>query len=90
MILLVGYGYWGKNLARNFSKELTAVCDSDIKKLEIAKSLYPAISTYTSLDEALNHPGIKAVIIATKANTHYNIALHALAKGKDLWIEKPA
>ena len=47
MILLVGYGYWGKNLARNFSKELTAVCDSDVKKLEIAKLLYPAITTYT-------------------------------------------
>jgi predicted dehydrogenase len=90
MILLVGYGYWGKNLARNFSKELTAVCDSDVKKLEIAKSLYPAITTYTSLEAALEHSGIKAVVIATKANTHYNIALQALAKGKDLWIEKPA
>lgn len=90
MILLVGYGYWGGNLARNFSKELTAVCDTDIKKLEIAKSVYPEITAYTSLEAALEHPKIKAVVIATKANTHYNIALHALAKGKDLWIEKPA
>lgn len=90
MILLVGYGYWGKNLARNFSKELIAVCDSDVKKLEIAKSLYPAITTYTSLESALEQQEIKAVVIATKANTHYDIALQSLAKGKDLWIEKPA
>lgn len=89
MILLVGYGYWGKNLARNFSSELTAVCDSDTAKLTAAKLLYPQIVTFTSLTEALNCQAITAVIIATKAHTHYDIALQALAKGKDLWIEKP-
>lgn len=89
MILLIGYGYWGKNLARNFSKELIAVCDEDSKRLEIAKSVYPQITTYTSLKAALAHPDVQAVVIATKANTHYDIALQVLAQGKDLWIEKP-
>ena len=41
MILLVGYGYWGRNLARNFSKELAAVCDSRPDALDQAAALYP-------------------------------------------------
>lgn len=89
MILLVGYGYWGKNLARNFSKEMIALCDADPEKLKAAKNLYPNITTYTDLDEALTHHGIQAVVIATKANTHFEIASKAIQKGYDLWVEKP-
>jgi predicted dehydrogenase len=89
MILLIGYGYWGKNLARNFNKELVAICDQDDSKLALAKNLYQNINLYSDIDEALKQDNIKAVIIATKASTHYDIAMKCLKAGKDLWIEKP-
>jgi len=89
MILLIGYGYWGKNLARNFNKELVAICDQDDSKLALAKNLYQNINLYSDINEALKQDNIKAVIIATKASTHYDIAIKCLKAGKDLWIEKP-
>jgi len=89
MILLVGYGYWGKNLARNFSKELVAICDADDTKLSAAKNLYANVTTYTSLDSALEHPGLTAVVVATKANTHFDIVSKSLNRGYDVWVEKP-
>jgi predicted dehydrogenase len=89
MILLIGYGYWGKNLARNFNKELVAICDQDDSKLALAKKLYQNINLYSDINEALKQDNIKAVIIATKAGTHYDIAMKCLKAGKDLWIEKP-
>jgi predicted dehydrogenase len=89
MILLVGYGYWGKNLARNFGKNLTAVCDSDQSQLEQAKILYPHIKVYTKIEDALSNSDIKMVAIATKAETHFNLASMCLFSDKDLWIEKP-
>ena len=55
MILLVGYGYWGKNLARNFSKELTAVCDSDTKKLEIVTFSNKKIQIVIFFQKSYNH-----------------------------------
>jgi len=89
MILLVGYGYWGKNLARNFSKELVAICDADELKLLAAKNIYTNVTTYNDLDDALSHPGLTAVVIATKANTHFGIVVKAINCGYDVWVEKP-
>lgn len=89
MILLVGYGYWGKNLARNFTKELSVVCDKDIDLLHTAKQVYPRIAIYNDYDLALQHPGIKAVLIATKTNEHLQMASKAIQHGYDVWIEKP-
>lgn len=89
MILLIGFGYWGKNLARNFSRELTALCELDDNKVKDFKKLYPDVTCYKTLDSALEHPGLKAVVIATKAFYHYDIAVQCLEKKLDLWIEKP-
>ena len=89
MILLVGYGYWGRNLARNFSKELAAVCDSRPDALDQAAALYPDAKTYNDFDQALQHPGLKAVLIATKASSHFELASQAIKHGLDVWVEKP-
>lgn len=89
MILLVGYGYWGKNLARNFGKNLSAVCDVDENNLRAAKETYPWIKTYHDIDTALRDSSIEAVAIATKPFTHYDIAMKALQENRHLWIEKP-
>jgi len=89
MILLVGYGYWGKNLARNFNLNLGAVCDTEEDRLKAAKILYPHIKTYESFDDAIKDEEITAVAIATKAISHFDLAIAAIEAGKDLWIEKP-
>jgi predicted dehydrogenase len=86
MILLMGFGYWGKNLARNFSSELTAVCDQDITRLNSAKKLYPNIEIYTDIDQALTNKSIKAVLIATKAKDHFWMAEKCITAGLDVWI----
>lgn len=89
MILLAGYGYWGKNLARNFSRELSAICEQKESLSNIAKTLHPHVKMYEDYEQALNHPGIKAVLIATKTASHLYMAKLALEKGFDVWIEKP-
>lgn len=88
-MLLIGYGYWGKNLARNFRNEITALCENNPNRVKEFQILYPNIKIYENLDQALMHDGLKAAIIATKANSHYEIALKCLNKNLDLWIEKP-
>jgi len=89
MILLIGHGYWGRNLARNFQKELVAVCDSDLDRLQACQQQYPAVTMYQDLDDALSHPGLTAALIATKAASHHDIAARCLEAKLDLWIEKP-
>lgn len=89
MILLIGYGYWGKNLARNFGPNLSAICEADEQKLESIKKIYPNVNLYSNLDDALKDKNVTAVAIATKANTHHDLAVKCLESGKDLWIEKP-
>lgn len=89
MILLIGYGYWGRNLARNFSKELIAICDYEKEKLLQAKEMYPAVEIYDNIDEALKNPQIEAVCIATKASSHHEIVVKCLEANKDIWVEKP-
>lgn len=90
MLLLIGHGYWGSVLAKNFKDDLYAICDSDSNKLKNAQNLYPDIRYYSNLEEALKDSKVKAVIIATKASTHYEIAKKSINAGKHLWIEKPA
>ena len=93
MILLIGYGFWGKNLARNFGSSLSAVYDLDYIRAEECKKLYPWIRAYEgedNLEDILKNSDIKAVAIATRADTHFEIAKLCLSYNKDLWIEKPA
>lgn len=89
---IVGYGYWGPNLARNVnlnnSTELVAISDVDTQKLQNIKKLYPKVLLCTNVDEIF--PLIDAVIIATNVEYHYSLAKKALELNKHVLIEKPA
>jgi len=90
---VIGYGYWGPNLVRNFAEldgaTVAAVADLDTKKLEVVKRRYPAAKVTTNFRELLDDPSIHAIAIATPVSTHYELGLAALTAGKHLWLEKP-
>jgi predicted dehydrogenase len=90
---VIGYGYWGPNLVRNFveTKGLTVACvaDLDPQKLEIVEKRYPGIRTTTHFEEMINDPTIDAIAVATPVNTHFDLGMAALKAGKHLWLEKP-
>ena len=90
---IIGYGYWGPNLLRNFSElpgaTAVAVADLDAQKLAIVQRRYPAVKTTTNFQELLNDPAIDAIAIATPVSTHFELGMAALKAGKHLWIEKP-
>ncbi len=92
--VLVGYGYWGKNIARNVFQSsefsLLYLVEPDSTKRQEALALYPGIKCFESLDEYLMNGNLAQVgFIATAANTHFDIAKHLLMKKHNLWIEKP-
>ena len=88
---LIGYGYWGPNLARVLSQlehfDFTAICDSNVANLQKAQRAHPRVLGCSSLDELW--PAIDAVVIATPISTHYAIASEALDRGKHVMVEKP-
>ncbi len=90
---IVGYGYWGPNLVRNFAEtggaEVAAVSDLDPAKLAVVQRRFPAVKTTTDFRELLSDPAIDAIAIATPVNTHFELALAALRAGKHVWVEKP-
>jgi UDP-2-acetamido-3-amino-2,3-dideoxy-glucuronate N-acetyltransferase len=90
-IAVIGCGYWGKNLVRNFAElgALHTICDTDPQKLESVKSLYPEISTELDYHKVLSNRRIKGVVISTPAASHYSVAKEALISGKDIFVEKP-
>lgn len=90
-VAVIGCGYWGKNLVRNFYElgVLDTVCDSDTKALDLALSKYPNIKTTASFDVVLTSKHIKAVALVTPAVTHYQLAKQALNADKDVFVEKP-
>lgn len=91
-IAVVGYGYWGPNLARNFHQlqgaELAYVVDQNADARARAHWLY-GCKTAERLDDILTDPALDAVVIATPARTHYTLARMALDAGKHLFVEKP-
>ncbi len=90
---VIGCGYWGPNLIRNFmacrQTTVTWVCDQDAARLEAALRPFPSVRKTTSLDELLAAEDIDAVAIATPVATHYPLAKAALEKGKHVLLEKP-
>jgi UDP-2-acetamido-3-amino-2,3-dideoxy-glucuronate N-acetyltransferase len=90
-VVVIGAGYWGKNLVRNFAKlgVLSAVCDSNVEILRLLREQYPECRTFTSYAEALCDESIQAVAIATPAETHGSLVQEALIAGKDVFVEKP-
>ena len=90
-VAVIGSGYWGKNLVRNFAGlgALSAVCDSDAETLRMLGEQYPQCRMMTSYSEALRDEAIQAVAIATPAETHGFMVREALLAGKDVLVEKP-
>lgn len=90
---VVGYGYWGPNLVRNFannaSARVAAVSDLDPGKLAAIQRLYPGVTTTQRYDDLLKDPGIDAIAIATPVHSHFDLALAALRAGKHVLVEKP-
>jgi predicted dehydrogenase len=87
----VGLGYWGPNLARNFDDlaELRWLCDASPDALEPFTARYPQARTTTNYDELLADDELDAVVVATPALTHYELAKRALEAGKHVLVEKP-
>jgi predicted dehydrogenase len=92
-VALIGYGYWGPNLLRNYMElppaQVKWVCDSRPERLEKASTRYPSIQTTTDLQVVLDDPAVDAVLIATPIGTHYALAMEALRAGKHVFVEKP-
>jgi predicted dehydrogenase len=91
-IAQVGYGYWGPNLARNFSglpnAELAYVVDANPEALTRAGRLYSCRTTAV-VDEAIHDPAVDALVIATPVRTHFDLVQRSLLAGKHVLVEKP-
>ncbi len=89
---IVGLGYWGPNLVRNFlaqkNVEKVVACDQRTDRLDFVKTKSPSVLVSSSYEEMLKSD-IDAVVIATPVQSHYTIAKQALEAGKHIWVEKP-
>lgn len=90
-VAVVGTGYWGKNLVRNFHQLgcLKLICDKNETVLLQFEEQYPGVETCYAFHNILNRGDIAGVVIATPAETHYNLAREALLAGKHVYVEKP-
>jgi predicted dehydrogenase len=90
---VIGYGYWGPNLVRNFVEvkgaTVAMVADMNPDQLTRVHSRYPAIETTTDMQQLIASPAIDAVVIATPVSTHFELAMSALQAGKHVLVEKP-
>jgi predicted dehydrogenase len=90
---VIGYGYWGPNLVRNFSEtpgvEVRVVSDIRPERLGLAASRHPAVRRVEKAAELIDDTTIDAVAIATPVHTHFDLALRALRAGKHVLVEKP-
>jgi UDP-2-acetamido-3-amino-2,3-dideoxy-glucuronate N-acetyltransferase len=90
-IAVIGGGYWGKNLVRNFAElgALRTVCDTDPAVLEQVAAKYPGVNTESVYKHVLEDGGIRGVVVSAPAALHYGMAKQALLAGKDVFVEKP-
>ena len=92
-VAVVGYGYWGVNLARNVATasgtRLVGVVDPDTERRSLAALNHPGVELWASLDEALADPGVEAIVVSTPASTHVELAVQSLQAGRDVLVEKP-
>ena len=90
---VIGYGYWGPNLVRNFAEcsgaSVRVVCDSRTVRLAQLERRYPGVRTTTSPAELIADPQVDAVVIATPVEHHFDLAMSALRAGKHVLVEKP-
>ena len=92
-VCIIGYGYWGPNLCRNFSNaggyNLSTICDLNKENLNKAKKNYPGVKIYKNFKEAINLNKYELVVLATPTSTHYSLAKFILNKSINLLVEKP-
>lgn len=90
-LAVVGCGYWGRNLVRNFHAlgALAAVADMTRAGRDLAAQLAPGIPTTDDVEAVIRQPNLDAVVLATPAATHFELGQKALEAGKDLFVEKP-
>ncbi|MBN1129336.1 MAG: Gfo/Idh/MocA family oxidoreductase [Chitinispirillaceae bacterium] len=90
---VIGYGYWGPNIVRNFmaanDAEVVAVSDKNTDVLMKVRKLYPSIKVASDANEVIDDPAIDAVAIVTPVSAHFDLAMHALEHDKHLFVEKP-
>jgi len=90
---IIGYGYWGPNILRNFSLiegvKVVSVCDKNAKALERAKRAYRGLKFVTDYRDIVNSKKIDIVAIVTPVGTHFELAKKALENGKHVFVEKP-
>ena len=90
---VAGLGYWGPNLARNFSQlpsaRLAGLCDIDPSRLEEMKHLHPDVPKFAAFDEMLGDANLDAVVVAAPLRQHYRLAKAALLAGTHVLVEKP-
>lgn len=92
-IAVVGCGYWGPNLVRNFVSlsgcKVKLVCDTSVDRLNYIKRLNPNVETTCKFDDVVKDPGLDAVAIATPTRLHFKMGMKCLQAGKHVLIEKP-
>jgi predicted dehydrogenase len=90
---VLGYGYWGPNLVRNFmlapGSAVVAVCDLLEERLYPLRKSYPGLKTQTDPLALINDSAVQAVVISTPVSTHFDLAMAALKAGKHVLVEKP-
>lgn len=90
-IAVIGSGYWGKNLVRNYHQlgALKLICDNNEAVLAQFREQYPDVDTCLALPDVLSHGDVHGVVIATPAETHFALAREALLASKHVYVEKP-
>ena len=91
---LVGYGYWGPNVARNLNVNrqynLKVICDKKADRIEKARNLYAESVNYTlEFEELLRDPEIDMIALAVETSAHYELAKKVLESNKHVYVEKP-
>ena len=90
---VIGYGYWGPNLVRNFAEakgsRMVRICDARAERLALAAKRYPGVQIGEDPSELIRATDVDAVVIATPVSSHFPLALEALRAGKHVLVEKP-
>ncbi len=90
---IIGYGYWGPNIVRNFNSvdgaRVLTICDKKQESLDRAQKAYPHIAVTGDCGDVLKSPTVDAVAVITPVSTHYELAKKALQNGKHVFVEKP-
>ena len=90
---IIGYGYWGPNIARNFNIvdgcKIVAISDQRDESLERAKKAFPGVNATRDWRSLVSSPGIDAIAVVTPVSTHFELAKAALENGKHIFVEKP-